>query len=87
VKQAPDWLLWFLAMAALPASWLAIQAALILQTNCADFENYPDSGCSKTPENMCWILALALIIAFAWAVDRLIKRRNGNAPEESDDLP
>ncbi len=80
MKNPPGALLWTFALATLPASWLSIQMALRLQASCSDFEHYPSYGCAKTPENLCWLLALALILTFAWAVDKLI-----HAKDHADD--
>ena len=71
---------WLLVVMALPASCASSYGALRIQQRCLD-EGIPIAGCERAGENPLWLLAGLFIIAFAWALDGLLKGRD---PDDQD---
>ena len=68
---------WILVLGALPASCASSYGALNIQQRCLN-EAMPIPGCDRAGENPLWLLAGMFILAFAWALDGLLKNRGGD---------
>ena len=66
-----------LTLAWLPTSCGSVYLATQAREVCMDEGTYLPE-CSRVAENIYWILAIVLTVAFVWALDRANKKRNEN---------
>ena len=66
-----------LTLAWFPTSCGSVFLATQAQEDCMDEGAYLPE-CSRVTENVYWILAIVLTVAFIWALDRANKKRNEN---------